>query len=216
MYKILIVDDNQAVDTVSRQCRIFKNSRHIRYQDSIHEQLCYKGCVGGVSEMDATNLSIYHTGYTEKLCEEKARRNIRILLREIKRKPDDSNVMGYLGDAYLKVDDEKAKAEQWYRKALPDIFQRRQGSERDIYTIVAMMLILYERGAEAEQELVDLYRKASIFTGFYDAEYIIGWFYAKKRDFQNGEYHLERAVTMLEQYGTKTFNPIMTRDLPFI
>ena len=201
--------------TMGMQCRIFKNTPKIRYQKPIHEQLYYNGFFIEGHVLDATTLSIYHTGYTAELSEAKSRRNIRILLREIERRPDDYDVMGYLGDAYRGVEDEKEKAEDWYQKALPYIFQVKLGSERDIQTVVASMLILYERGAEAEQELMELYQKAtSCFMGFFDADYILGWFYAKERDFQKGEYYLERAIMLMEQYGTKTYNPMMASNLP--
>ena len=210
----LQMGDEQALNMVASQCRIFKNIPQIRYQNPIHEELCYNGGIDGICEMDATSLSIYHTGYTTELSEQKSKRNIRILLKELEKCPEDPNIMGYLGDAYRGLEGKKEEAERWYRKALPYIFQKRLGSERDFYTIVSLMLYFYERGSEAEQELMELYENASTFAGFYDADYIVGWFYAKRRDFQKGEYYLERALRMMEQYGTATFNPMATRDLP--
>ncbi len=211
--RTLMIQMGDDSHSVNRHCRIFKNTTRIRYQKPIHEQLYYNGSFIENHVLDATSLSIYHTGYNVDLSEEKSRRNIRILLKEIEKRPDDYDVMGYLGDAYLRI--EEKKAEDWYRKALPYIFQVRLGSERDIQTVVAMMLIFYERGVEAEQQLIKLYQKIiNCFAGFYDADYILGWFYAKKKDFQKGEYYLERAVTLMEQYGTKTYNPLMAANLP--
>ena len=216
----LQVGDTQMVDMAARQCRIFRNTSRIRYQEPVHEQLTYNGGTIDGHTADATSggisLSVYHTGYTSEASDQKSKRNIRILLKEQAKRPEDPDVMGYLGDAYKGLDDkeEKKQAAVWYKKALPYIFRSGRQSDRDVYTVVMTLLILYKQGFEKEEEMLDLYEKASAcFTGVYDLDYLMGRFYVWKRDFQRGEVYLERAMSMMEKYGTSTFNPLMTGDI---
>lgn len=158
-----------------------------------------------------TSLSIYHTGYISELSEAKSRRNIRILLKELEKSPQDPDLLGYLGDACRGLEEEKAL--QYYREALPHIFARARTTERDVQTISLLMTILIKKGLE--QELMEVYRKASAqFTGFYDLDYLVGRFYLEKQDYQKGEYYFERALAGAEQYGTRAFNPMLSTDVP--
>ena len=211
----LQVGDTQMVNMAARQYRIFKNTPKIRYNEPIHEQLLYgKHSISG-HVLDASELSIYHTGYISELSEQKSRRNIRILLKEFEKRPRDPNVMGYLGDSYQGLVGEEEKVEYWYKKALPYIFKSGKKSDRDVYTVAWLMLVLYKKGREKEAELMEIYKKAiQYFEGFCDPDYVIGRFYAQMGQFQKGEYHLERAVRMFEQYGTNVFNPLMPSDIP--
>ncbi len=211
--------DGDKLDMAAMQYRIFKNSPSVRYIKPIHEQLAYNGAAIDRHVLDATDLSIYHTGYMSDVSVQKCVRNIRILLKELEAKPEDPDLMGYLGDAYkgLKTDEGYEDGLSWYRKALPHIFRLGHRDERDHYTVGQLMAMLYKKGLtdpEAEREMMEIYRQAEQhFTGFYDLEYIVGRFYAQKEDYKKGEYYLERAVSMLEQYGTKVFNTLMTSDL---
>lgn len=214
------LEDEMKMDIAAVQYRIFKNNPVIRYIKPIHEQLAYNGTAIDRHVLDATNLSIYHTGYMRDVGDKKAKRNIHILLKEQKARPEDPDVMGYLGDSYkaLGTNEGVAEAESWYRKALPYIFQSGHREERDIYTVAMLVLILYAKGLtdpEAERELMEVYDQSiQYFTGFYDLDYLTGRFYAEKGDFKKGEYYLDRAINLMEQYGTKMFNPLMSRDLP--
>lgn len=209
----LQVGDDQSVAMVARQCRIFRNTKKIRYDKPIHECLYYEGKNMECHMLDATGLSIYHTGYISELSEAKSRRNIGILLKELRKNPQDPDLLGYLGDAYRGVEEEKEKALQYYREALPHIFARARTTERDVQTIALLMTILMKQ--DLEQELMEVYRKASAqFTGFYDLDYLAGRFYLEKQDYQKAEHHFEKALAGAEQYGTKAYNPMMSSDIP--
>ena len=219
----LQVGDTQMVDMAARQCRIFRNTPRIRYQEPIHEQLTYNGGSIDGHTMDAVSgggtLSIYHTGYTSEVSDQKSKRNIHILLKEQVKRPEDPDVMGYLGDAYKGLDDkEEAKqAADWYRKALPYIFRSGRRSDRDVYTAVMLMLIYYKEGFGREAEALELYEKASAyFTGIYDLDYLMGFFYVREEEYRKAEPYLERTISMMEKYGTTTFNPMTTGNIPEI
>lgn len=214
----LQVTDVQVVDMVAVQTRIFKNKREIRFKQPIHEYLTYKG--GGVEGhmLEATELPIYHTGYIteEREKKKKAERNIRILLKEAEKHPENTDIMGYLGDAYKTSEqNNQEEAEWWYRKALPLILLSEKHMERDAYTVLQLMLLIYHKGAEAREELMELYQKASAhFPEIYDLDYLAGRFCVAMDDCQNGAYYLERAFAGMERYGTKAFNPLMPADIP--
>ena len=78
-----------------------------------------------------------------------------------------------------------------------------------------LMVALYMEGYEKETEMLELYKRASAhFTGVYDLEYLMGFFYIREKEYQKAEPYLEQAISMLEKYGTSTFNPMMTGNIP--
>lgn len=214
----LQITDVQAVDMVAVQTRIFKNKREIRFRQPIHEYLAYKG--GGVEGhmLEAPELPVYHTGYIteEREKKKKAERNIRILLKEAERYPENTDIMGYLGDAYKTSEQNNLEeAERWYRKALPLILRSDKHMERDAYTVLQLMLMIYHKGAGAKEELMELYHQASAhFPEIYDLDYLAGRFCVAMDDCKNGAYYLERAFAGMERHGTAAFNPLMPADIP--
>ena len=212
----LQLGDSGEVDQASTQYRFFKNTPKIRYEQPIHEYLTYDG--GGVENytLETTELPIFHTGYLSAVMEKKKKseRNIRILLKELEKNPQNKDIMGYLGDAFKSENGSEgdAEAEKWYRKALPLIWKSGGKNQRDIYTVIKLMLILYHRGAE--EELMELYRQAAAyFTDVFDLDYLAGRFYTDHRNYRKGAFYLERAFAGMEKYGTASFNPMMTASV---
>ncbi len=85
------------------ELRCFRNRPWLRYAGRIHEQLTDVSEDGKKKEkvlQYAPDITIYHTGYTQSLMEEKSRRNLRLLerLREEGRGRDEDFL--YLADAY--------------------------------------------------------------------------------------------------------------------
>ncbi len=212
------VGDSQVIDEAATQCRIFKNTPKIRYVNPIHEELLYNGSSIEGHVLDSVDLSVYHTGYQTEVMEKKKKmeRNIRILLKELEKNPEDPNIMGYLGDSYKtsSVNRERnQEAERWYRKALPFILRSEKTSQRDVYTVTNLMNIICHRGAE--NEVIELYRMVSAhFPDIYDLDYLLGRFYTAGREYEKGAFYLERAFDGMEKYGTGSFNPLMPADIP--
>ncbi|SCM83663.1 conserved hypothetical protein [uncultured Sporomusa sp.] len=65
--------------------RIFKNAKHLRYINPIHEKLNYRrqGAKLQVYVADRQELIIHHTGYSTNISKEKAERNLALLLKQL-------------------------------------------------------------------------------------------------------------------------------------
>lgn len=87
------------------QIRIFRRHKHIRFQNSIHEVL-HKKNSGKVPTLFAgpSQLAIYHTGYSDSISRDKAARNLPLLLDELDKTSNKSDLYQYLSDCYLTLD----------------------------------------------------------------------------------------------------------------
>ena len=87
--------------------RIFRSSSRLRYCGRIHEELRDNGNpVSSLRSVGAKDLVLIHTGYSHNISGAKARRNLKLLLRELKENPGADNLYMYLSEAYDGVDDD--------------------------------------------------------------------------------------------------------------
>lgn len=86
------------------QVRIFKNDKRIRYKSSIHESLSKKDDKLHIISF-YNDIQIYHTGYSSNINKEKAKRNLEILLENIKSNGEDKEYYRYLCDCYFSIED---------------------------------------------------------------------------------------------------------------
>ena len=95
--------------------RIFRNSPQLRYEGRIHEELTWQGAiVQPVVTAAPDDLLLYHTGYSSTLSEAKAKRNLKLLLQDLRETTHPERLYGYLADAYLGLGDEQ-QAEHFAR-----------------------------------------------------------------------------------------------------
>ncbi|MCL2628962.1 MAG: glycosyltransferase [Oscillospiraceae bacterium] len=99
------VDDNGKPFSILDQERVFRNLPSVRYTKPIHENL--EISIDNIVQVD--EISIIHTGYSSSALTEtdKAKRNAQMLRAELKKKPDDLNLMSYLADS-LKISSDEA------------------------------------------------------------------------------------------------------------
>ena len=74
-------DHNNAINTTAVQQRIFRNSKHLRYEGRIHEYLSHSE--KKLLEFAMSDSVIYHTGYSTSLTKAKNVRNLLLLLLDI-------------------------------------------------------------------------------------------------------------------------------------
>ena len=86
--------------------RIFRLMRNLRYIGAIHEELRQKGeFVTGVKAAKPNELTLIHTGYAGERGVLKARRNLKILLKEFKSENEPERLYGYIAEAYDGLND---------------------------------------------------------------------------------------------------------------
>ena len=88
--------------------RIFKNLPSLRYVGRIHEQLMENGeIIERVAFVPEEELCLIHTGYSLHLSKEKAERNLRLLLMDLKEAKHPEQLYMALAEAYEGVGDKE-------------------------------------------------------------------------------------------------------------
>lgn len=216
MTPLINLDDSGSVFGQWVQIRFFRNLPELRYQGRIHENLMINGMdlvIGQILDI-GNALYVYHTGYRDSVVSggAKARRNRRLVEKELEARPDDSMLMGYMGDCY-KAEKDFENAIRWYELAV-EVLTRDNGPYdlRACVTFTWLMLLLGMRNQECR--LKKVYRLAVKERPWEpDFEYIIGKYYACKGEFGKGVRHLEQAMVLLNQRLDNTFGVYMAGNL---
>jgi len=97
--------------------RLFRNKKEHRFSGAIHEQIV-AAVQRGNPNIEFSSVRINHYGYLNRSTTDKnkIKRNLDILLEEVKKSPDDSFVLFNLGVEYLRLNKYEEAIEQ-YRKA---------------------------------------------------------------------------------------------------
>lgn len=99
------VDDGRVKDSFYN-LRAVRNQQGIGYSGKIHEQLLFDGRpFSKIKAIDKAKLNIIHTGYSDVLLEDKARRNLAILLSEIAEGRNEAECYTYLAECYDSIGD---------------------------------------------------------------------------------------------------------------
>ena len=100
------IDENGEVLLSLYVPRIFRLMRNLRYIGAIHEELRQNGeLVTGVKAAKPNELTLIHTGYAGERGVLKARRNLKILLKEFKSENEPERLYGYIAEAYDGLND---------------------------------------------------------------------------------------------------------------
>lgn len=86
--------------------RIFKNDKHLRYQNPIHEQLHYsgRGTKLPIYMAERQEFILHHTGYSDNISKQKADRNLAMLLKELDGdKATKPEYYYYIADVYFSL-----------------------------------------------------------------------------------------------------------------
>ena len=202
--------DNGTIMQVDSQIRIFRNSPKLRYHGRIHEVLSYDdGRSLNVFEANEV-LSIFHTGYGEEADAKKkaSRRNLLLIQEELKENPKNYQMQAYLGNEYLSFG-EWDSAEEAYRKAISLIPEALIGEYSVLTSGVfsRLLSILTARSGNHEAKILELYRQASFgWPKEADYEYLLGDYYAGRRNFWEGERYLKLALEKLDKYGNAQYS----------
>lgn len=197
------IDDRGRISSSGTQIRFFRNRSDIRYRRRVHEQLeSVTGRELRIGDVSA-EMSIFHTGYQEKVFQEKKKnlRNRNLIQKELEESPGNYEMMGYMGDECLR-DGEKNEAEMWYRCAIAAMpSEIRSYDQRSAVTFTRLLSILTEKGCWEEAEPV--YKKAiSLLSEEADFDYVAGNFFAGQgRQVRQAVFHMEAALKKLNTYG---------------
>jgi len=176
------LDDNGRQMTKSSILRVFRNDPSIRFIGRIHEQIT----VDIKSVVHASDITIYHTGYSQSVHQRtgKAQRNIALLREELAANPKNLNLKAYLANS-LSMGDEKSQKEA--EKLFTEIINSKASVNVNNVLRVKMYIFMINRliggsGGLAESE--EMCRKAmAAFPNAIDFEYLLADLMSKKGDY---------------------------------
>ncbi|MCI8505818.1 MAG: glycosyltransferase [Lachnospiraceae bacterium] len=193
--------------------RIFRNQPGLCYQGRIHEQLFLEG--GEVLCFDASDtLTVWHTGYSpEEMAEKKkTERNIRLLKKEVEKRPDDYKMLSHLGGSYFQQG-EYEEAARWYEKAVFHMPKVQKEESIHDAAVFKNLLLIYSK-SEREDLLQKAYTEGvRRFPKEADYDYMAGRYYVGEKQFQKAAVHLQRAIGLLDQYGSDRKSTLLASGL---
>lgn len=128
--------------------RIFRRLDSLRYIGRIHEELREHGRpIGQLGVIPPDKVRLYHTGYEGALRQEKAARNLRILLAELQDSKEPQRLYMYLAECYNGLED----WENMERYARLDIALGRQNKTYASRSYHLLLLALMKQGRHAER-----------------------------------------------------------------
>lgn len=203
---LINLDDHGNAITMDVQLRIFRNDPRLRYRRRVHEHLVWRDEHKLNYWIAKDQLSIYHTGYSEEAHKKKRRgdRNLKLILAELQDKPDDFEMLAYLGNEYVALQ-KKDLAEETYKKAISLIPDWMYGiyhlASSELPLRLLSLLCIHERNA-SETEITELYQYAVAHwpeEGDYD--YLLGNYYARHGQYQKAEAYVRHGLETMEKYG---------------
>jgi len=194
--------------------RLFQNRRGIFYQGRIHEEIIssVKNAGGTISLSD---VEVEHFGYEEHLYKEKnkAKRNIKILMKELSDNTDNGMIYFYLGESYSLLHQWK-RAVEYYKKGaekenIPDM------NRAILYQNFGTALLHLKRYDEA----IKSEAKAVEFNPYITTPHIVSAQAAfESRNYDKIIWDLNWYLEKIEQKNTKKNNYIIFHEpnLPFV
>ena len=202
------------IGSLGSSVRIFRNRKDIRYKGAIHEHLELLGGKDFVAKDFGNALSVLHTGYidlenSEKL---KTNRNLKIILKELEKNPDDIAMRIYLGKEYFLQKKWKESVEQYrlFTRLIPERYETLKpfityGLTDYLRALEALGLEEEKAGRETEsialeeRKVVELGRKLIPEGGDYLFSY--GKILYQKEKYEEAIPYLLEALKKLDEFG---------------
>lgn len=99
--KIINIDTDREDQEISSfsNVRIFRNQSNIKYKNAVHEELFNTNGVVNIYMLSG-KIVVYHTGYSSHIVETKLKRNLELILEDIKEHGEQAKHYRYLCDCY--------------------------------------------------------------------------------------------------------------------
>lgn len=187
--------------------RVFRNHPDLRYEGRIHELLTNHGAK--TMEMKvAPDIVILHTGYAQAVLEEKARRNLALLLAEQKRRGEKPEDAFYLADCFLSLG-EYEKAIQYTRQVI-DSGARFLGMTNHPYLMLIRLLILSKRPmAEVDEAIAAGREKFPSMPEFVMMEGFAAW---ERQQYLRAEERLRRGLDLYQAWQEASVQDVYLGD----
>lgn len=207
----LRADGSRGISLAGTQIRFFCRRPDLRYRGRIHEKLYLEK--GELRPWDGSReISILHTGYTDSEMEtkNKVERNIALVKKELEARPDDYQMMTYLGDSYF----QQKKLEEsayWYEQAVLHLPGQLEKNQIQGAMIFKHLLVIYgddfSKAQKAYEKAVRRFPKDG------DFDYLMGRNCAAAERYEEGAAHLLQGIGLLDRYEGNGLSVLLGRNL---
>jgi glycosyltransferase involved in cell wall biosynthesis len=165
--------------------KLFRNKGY-QYQRAVHEQLNIDQSV--VRSLEESNCKIIHYGYLEQNMKEKnkAKRNLDILLMELKKNPQDDFLYYHIGATYGAMENYKL-SQEYYFKCLE--LKQEIGFNNFHFNLIKRIALNYLMLEEFEEcrNFIDKILRNKECEGFVDLFFIKGLCFKKRKQYKEAE-----------------------------
>ncbi len=213
-------DGSRGFSLAGTQIRFFCRRGDLRYRGRIHEKLYLER--GELRRYDGSReFSILHTGYTDSEMDEKKKveRNIALIKKELEARPDDYQMMTYLGDSYFQQQ-RLGESAHWYEQAALHLPRHLDENNIQGAMIFKHLFVIYmdesfqlhfpdalARARKAYEQAIRRFPKDG------DFDYLMGRGYAGLGQYEEGAFHLSRGIQLLERYDSRSGAVLLARNL---
>ena len=187
-------DNDNKIINASYVLRIFENAPDVHYVGKIHEDVFIGDEPLSRAMAPANLLTLYHTGYSSTISRDKAERNLKLLLEELKTSGKPERVYSYLADAYYALED----WENVEKFARLDLDVRKNPSTRPIRLLIECLekdSSRFEECFEISKLAVERYPKVPEFSAK------LADCLAQKGDYRGAVEEMRRAIEKFKNYG---------------
>ncbi|MDI6799987.1 MAG: glycosyltransferase [Actinomycetota bacterium] len=194
-YNFMEGGDSEADVLVSMPVRIFRNRKEYRFKRAIHEQIA-----GSIKDRGGrfghSSARINHYGYSKQAVygKEKIRRNIDIILADLKKSPKDSFIHFNLGTEYLR--------ERSYEKAIlsfQNAYKYLDDYKAEFVSLIPRNLLICLKAIGRFDDALEVIEDSlKIFPDFTDLEFIRGLIYKEQKKYDSAITSFERCLAMGE------------------
>ncbi|HWH15083.1 MAG TPA: tetratricopeptide repeat protein [Miltoncostaeaceae bacterium] len=186
---------------VNAAFRLFRNRPAYRYEGALHEQIQGKVDPQGGERTRFVGVEINHYGYLDATTEAKRKkdRNMRIVLEEVRRKPDDAFTLFNAGVEFQRIDDHST-ALDYFGRAFSHLGSMRQYFASLLVRNIVASLKSLERYDEALEVCADA---LSAYPDFTDLHYLQGQLHFARREYREAIRSFHRAIDLGDHGGDR-------------
>ena len=180
-YALKIVSQYQSFTESCYQMRIFPNLPQLRFEGTVHEQISLSVQRLGL-KMEFVDIEILHLGYnTPERNKEKAKRNLRLLLNELKNDPERWITHFFLGQTYKFLGEEEQAVFHYKKVFLSHCYKTNVFIYIAAGINLANLLIQLKKKEEALEILLQLNEK---FPQNDIIKFFLGQYYLFEKDYE--------------------------------
>jgi tetratricopeptide (TPR) repeat protein len=186
---------------VNAAFRVFRNRPEYRYSGALHEQIQGKVDPEGGARSRFVGIEINHYGYLDGTTEAKRKkdRNMRIVLEEVARKPEDAFTLFNAGVEFQRIEDHET-ALDYFTRAFRHLASMRQYFASLLVRNIIASLKALERYDEAIEVSDDA---LSAYPDFTDLHYLRGQLHFARREYREAIRCFQRAIDLGDHGGDR-------------